>query len=216
MDATEAISCGTRCPGQRTPMHPVCGSNRSSRESALTATQTMIELLLCADYAVGNDQERAKQLINRVVEILRATTQRPDGALPSCARPGGLAPWQMRRITTHIDNNLSLPLTTDDLACVANLSRSHFSRAFKRSFGKTPRAYLAIKRTIRAQEMMLITNEPLSQIAVACGMVDQSHLCKLFRRVVGSNPHAWRRTFKETRSTGIVVLSPKPAQPLML
>ena len=197
-------------------MHPVCGSHLTSRETALTATQTMIELLLYAGCAVGNDQERAKQLINRVVEILRATIQRPDEALPSCARPGGLAPWQIRRIATHIDNNLSLPLTTHDLACVANLSRSHFSRAFKRSFGKTPRAYLAIKRTMRAQELMLITNEPLSQIAVACGMVDQSHLCKLFRRVVGSNPHAWRRTFKETRNAGMLVLPTKPAQPLML
>ena len=199
MAATEVVSYGAKCLGQRPPRHGICRSNMPSDETELTAAQTMIELLLCANRAVGNDQERAKQLIDRVVEILQTTIQGRDDTLPSRARPGGLAPWQVRRIATHIDNNLSLPLTTDNLACVVSLSRSHFSRAFKRSFGKTPRAHLAIRRTMRAQELMLTTNDPLSQIAVACGMVDQSHLSRLFRRVVGSNPHAWRRTFKGTK-----------------
>jgi AraC family transcriptional regulator len=40
---------------------------------------------------------------------------------------------------------------------------------------------------------MLTTEDPLSQIALACGMADQAHLSKLFRRGVGETPSAWRR-----------------------
>jgi AraC family transcriptional regulator len=41
--------------------------------------------------------------------------------------------------------------------------------------------------------MMLESDEPLAQIAIACGLCDQSHLCRMFRRVVGVTPRAWRR-----------------------
>jgi transcriptional regulator GlxA family with amidase domain len=40
---------------------------------------------------------------------------------------------------------------------------------------------------------MLTTQDPLSQIALACGMADQAHLSKLFRRAVGEPPNTWRR-----------------------
>ena len=40
---------------------------------------------------------------------------------------------------------------------------------------------------------MLTTDEPLSQIALACGLCDQSHFTRVFRRIVGESPNAWRR-----------------------
>jgi AraC family transcriptional regulator len=33
----------------------------------------------------------------------------------------------------------------------------------------------------------------LSEIALSCGLADQSHLSRWFRRIVGETPHAWRR-----------------------
>ena len=153
----------------------------------------MIELLRSADAVVVSDQARARQLIDCVMDILRASLE--HAAAPP-ASVGRLAPWQERRLKAYIEANLSISLTTAELAAVVNLSPSYFSRAFKKSFGQPPHSYLTTRRTIRAQELMLTTNEPLSQIAVTCGLVDQSALCRLFRRTVGSNPHAWRRTFK--------------------
>jgi AraC family transcriptional regulator len=40
---------------------------------------------------------------------------------------------------------------------------------------------------------MLLTDEPLASIAVACGLADQSHLTRLFHRIVGASPASWRR-----------------------
>ncbi|MGO9993052.1 MAG: helix-turn-helix domain-containing protein [Steroidobacteraceae bacterium] len=48
-------------------------------------------------------------------------------------------------------------------------------------------------RVERAQSLMLMSNDSLSQIAAECGFVDQSHLSNLFHRIVGTRPGAWRR-----------------------
>jgi transcriptional regulator GlxA family with amidase domain len=45
-----------------------------------------------------------------------------------------------------------------------------------------------------AQGLMLTTSEPLSSIAVTCGMYDQAHFTRAFHRVVGETPYTWRRT----------------------
>jgi transcriptional regulator GlxA family with amidase domain len=83
-----------------------------------------------------------------------------------------------------------------DLAAIARLSTGHFCRSFTRSFGVAPFAYVAGRRLARAQELMLTTEDPLSQIALACGLCDQSHLTRLFRRHLGTSPNVWRRSHR--------------------
>ena len=104
-----------------------------------------------------------------------------------------LAPWQAHRVVAHIDAHLSQNLRLTDLAAIARLSSSYFSRAFKGSFGKAPHAFIIERRIVRAQQAMLAADEPLSQIALACGFADQAHLSRAFRRLTGRTPHAWRR-----------------------
>lgn len=106
---------------------------------------------------------------------------------------GGLAGWQVRRVTAHIEQNLDTSLVTEELARVAQLSTGHFCRAFKASMGETPHAYIVRQRLRRAQTMMLKTRDTLSQIACACGLTDQAHLTRLFRRAIGTTPMLWRR-----------------------
>ncbi|WP_176593771.1 helix-turn-helix domain-containing protein [Sphingobium sp. EM0848] len=111
---------------------------------------------------------------------------------------GGLAAWQVRRVTDHIDRQLDTALVTEDLATVAQLSTGHFCRAFKTSLGETPHAYIIRQRIRRAQWLMLKTRDTLSQIAYACGLTDQAHLTRLFRRIVGTTPMSWRRNWQHS------------------
>ena len=106
---------------------------------------------------------------------------------------GGLPLWRMRKACDFIDANLSSTLRISDLASNANLSHSHFARAFRRSFGESPHAYIVRMRVQRAQTMLLTSVAPLQQIALDCGLSDQSHLSRLFSRLVGEAPGAWRR-----------------------
>jgi AraC family transcriptional regulator len=106
---------------------------------------------------------------------------------------GGLAPWQVRRLESYIDENLHSALTINELAAIARLSRSHFSRAFRDSFGNPPHQYIIRRRLRRAKGMLLCTGEPIVKIAAECGLADQAHLTKLFRKIEGESPAHWRR-----------------------
>ena len=64
---------------------------------------------------------------------------------------GGLAPWQVRRLKTHMEENLGDTIYCEDLARLVRLSVSHFMRAFKESFGCAPHAFLIRRRVERAQ-----------------------------------------------------------------
>ena len=112
---------------------------------------------------------------------------------------GGLATWQVKRVAAYIEVNMDSNFRAADLAAIVRLSAPHFSREFKKSFGETPLAYVTRQRMRRAQVMMLSSGEPLSRIAVDCGMCDQAHFTRTFRKVVGITPSVWRREFSPGR-----------------
>lgn len=108
----------------------------------------------------------------------------------------GLVGWQIRRLDAYIDKNLSGGLKVAALAELLDLSPGHFSRAFKASLGEAPQIHIIRRRVRAAQRAMLTTNDPLSDIAVACGFTDQAHMSRMFRRFVGHAPSQWRRTHR--------------------
>jgi transcriptional regulator GlxA family with amidase domain len=106
----------------------------------------------------------------------------------------GLLVWQLNRVVDFIEMHLADKITAMDLADLINVSIGHLFRAFKISVGVSPIRYVARRRVELACTMMRTTREPLSQVAVACGLCDQAHLCRLFQRMTGMSPSAWRRT----------------------
>ncbi|WP_181832593.1 helix-turn-helix domain-containing protein [Bosea caraganae] len=138
--------------------------------------------------AMERDPEAAHSAAVRLVSLLT-----PQAAAESEVARGGLAPWQKRKVDRYLQAHLQHPLRLDTLAEQIPLSVSHFCRAFKESFGTTPHMHIIRLRLELAQRLMLTTQDPLSQIALACGLADQAHLSKLFGRMVGEAPSAWRR-----------------------
>jgi AraC family transcriptional regulator len=168
---------------------------------------TVIRLLEDADEVIDRDRDAARACIARASALLRDDI-RPAHA-PGALVQGGLAPWQIARVKANVEAHLESTIRMRDLAAIVRLSTGHFCRSFTRSFGTAPFAYVAGRRLARAQELMLTTDDPLSQIALACGLCDQSHLTRLFRRHVGMSPNIWRRSHRSdptARSTP----DPKP------
>jgi AraC family transcriptional regulator len=73
------------------------------------------------------------------------------------------------------------------------LSVSHFSRAFHKSTGLAPHAWLLQARVESAKAMLRSGDASLSAIARACGFADQSHFARVFTSRVGLSPGAWRK-----------------------
>jgi len=106
---------------------------------------------------------------------------------------GQLAGWQVKRVCRFIDEHLTETIRLKDLSDIAQRSTAYFCRAFKRTFGHSPHAYLIGRRVKLAGDLMLGSDAPLSEIAQASGFADQSHFCRHFRQITGETPAAWRR-----------------------
>jgi AraC family transcriptional regulator len=168
----------------------------------LTQELSVIAALLveAAGKARDGDREATGVHIAHAVALLRGKPcLGPSGIhvlsnLETHVARGGLPAWQARRVFAHVEANLCRRIPVQELARLLSLSASHFCRAFKCTFGVSPRDYVLRRRIEVAQALMLTTSEPLSSIAVRCGMCDQPHFTRSFRRVVGETPYTWRRT----------------------
>ena len=153
--------------------------------------QRVIALL---DAAVGelHRDHSAKGTILEAASLLRE--QIDSRAAAGVIEEGGrLLAWQARKVLAHIDSHIAGPIRVADLCALIQRSEAHFSRAFKRTFGASPHAFVIRRRVELAARCMLETDVSLSEIALQCGFTDQAHLCKHFRQATGETPGAWRR-----------------------
>jgi AraC-like DNA-binding protein len=109
-------------------------------------------------------------------------------------KPALLSKRQAERVIAHIETRFAERIHLAELAAVAHVSVGHFCRAFKGTFGQRPRSYVMHRRVAHAKHLMVFTSAPLSQVALACGMVDQPHFSRVFRQLTGMTPGAWRRS----------------------
>lgn len=167
------------------------GADCAPMASDLTAS--LVQLLDSAQRNLEGDREAAKASIARAGSLLRIEIDRTAAGAAQRSVPGALAGWQVHRVKAYVDEHLEGTIHICDLAAVARRSTAYFCRAFKRTFGETPHAFVIGQRLRRAVELMLTSDAALSEIAVTCGFTDQAHFCKVFRQHNGQSPAVWRR-----------------------
>jgi AraC-like DNA-binding protein len=111
----------------------------------------------------------------------------------SNAMRGGLAAWQEKRAKDMLAADLTGGMSLKEIALACGLSVSHFARAFRRSTGQAPHAWLQRHRVELAKAMLQRRDHALADIALACGFANQSHFTRVFSAQVGLSPGVWRR-----------------------
>jgi AraC family transcriptional regulator len=123
---------------------------------------------------------------------------RLQGAVPlsRAADRGGLARWQQRRVLEFMEEHLGESISLGALADLVRLSRYHFLRSFRRSFGEPPHRYWTGRRIERAKALLANPGSSITEIAVDLGFSGASAFSTAFHRITGLTPTDYRRSLE--------------------
>jgi AraC-like DNA-binding protein len=94
-----------------------------------------------------------------------------------------------------LEANLEEPLTLEDIARRACLSKYHFLRVFKDAFDDTPLRYLRRRRLEAAERLLTRTELPVTAVCFRVGFESLGSFSSLFRRHAGLSPIEFRRRY---------------------
>ncbi len=144
-------------------------------------------------YIIAQDHD--EPLINRICE--QCMTDRVRNAtdrqrLPLRARLG-VQNARLMSIIEMMEANISEPVPLIEIAQISNLSRRQIERLFQQNLGRSPARYYSELRLDRARHLLLQSNLPIVDVAIASGFVSASHFSKCYRDQFGLSPQVERR-----------------------
>jgi AraC family transcriptional regulator len=117
-----------------------CSRSETLGEQLSCAT-IVVKLLEDAGRILGDDHEAARAYIDRAAALLRNDRDYWGRGIELVR--AGSQPGRCVGEGSHRRESQSSTIRLQDLAEMSRLSRSHFSRAFKKSFGETFSSYIA-------------------------------------------------------------------------
>ena len=96
------------------------------------------------------------------------------------------------RAAAYIENNYAEPITVDDIAAFAGVSRSWLYRGFMQRFGRSPTALLRETRLKTARALLRGTTMHISEIAWSVGYPDALYFSRVFAASEGCSPSVYR------------------------
>jgi len=101
----------------------------------------------------------------------------------------------LERTRTWALERLDKPLSVDEMARHAVMSRRNFTRRFRAETGTSPLQWLLLQRVQRARRLLEGTELSVGRIARECGFGSALSLREHFTREVGETPAAYRKAF---------------------
>ena len=143
----------------------------------------LVELLFGATV-----QAQVKEVL--CVDRVRGPDERQRVALQ--ARFGVLQP-KLTEAVTLMEANIEEPLSTDEIAQLAGVSRRQLERLFKQYLGSLPSRYYLELRLQRARQLLRDTNYSIVQVGLMCGFSSGSHFSTAFGALFGNTPREERQ-----------------------
>ena len=98
----------------------------------------------------------------------------------------------MLRARDAMDRGYRNELDIAALAEIACVSKAHFIRTFKSTFGETPHRYLQRRRVERAMYLLRTTTDDITDICMNVGFSSLGTFSRTFTEIVGETPTRYR------------------------
>ncbi len=123
----------------------------------------------------------------RLREVLYAILRGEAGTFARQAFGAGNA---IARSIAHVSSHLDAPVSIDDMASRAGMSRAVFHRKFKQVTTMAPIQFVKSMRLNNAA-MKIAGGMPINEAAIDVGYVSPSQFSREFRRMYGQSPRQW-------------------------
>ncbi len=122
---------------------------------------------------------------------------REPSALDSCPAilEAHVSDSRLRAALCEMASHIESPRSLAEIAEFASLSLRQLQRKFQRQLGVSPHVYYRELRLKRAKSLLMQTDMPVTEVALACGFVSPSHFSASFRRFSGRSPLEFQLSF---------------------
>jgi AraC-like DNA-binding protein len=111
------------------------------------------------------------------------------------------------RARDAMDRSFADALDIEALADTVHLSRAHFIRSFRATFGETPHRYLQRRRIERAMAFLRETDRSVTEICFDVGFSSLGTFSRTFSAIVGCSPRVYRSRSSPQRVPGCMAMA---------
>lgn len=99
--------------------------------------------------------------------------------------------------SSYINNNLSTYKSVPSLTKITGLNPTKLQEGFKHLYGKTVNQYVFEARLNHAKELLLSTEDSISEIVYKVGLSSKSYFSRIFKEEYGVQPSSFRKRRKD-------------------
>lgn len=101
------------------------------------------------------------------------------------------------RLACFIARHYAEPLTAETIAKANDLHPNYAMNLFRRTFGTTITTFITHHRITHAQRLLVTTEDPILEVALASGFQSLSRFNEAFKKACGSPPRDYRKAHRE-------------------
>jgi len=137
----------------------------------------------------GGDPKRVRMGVQYLTCFLFQLPEMKSAEAGEALRVGNRIWFALR----YIEENCMEPIRLERLAREAGYSLSHFKAKFLEEVGTTPANYVNAYKVEKAKELLLTTDEPITDLSYRMGWSSSNHFCTVFKKYAGVSPTQYRK-----------------------